>query len=86
MDITSKIKERKAKIEVAQKRIETEQAKIAKLKKELETLENLEIKALLKEIDVPVDQVVSLLSNAEFVKMFKEKEETQNSAAVGEEV
>jgi hypothetical protein len=61
--IAEKIQDRKKRIDAAQLRIATEQEKITKLKKELETLENLEIKALLKEIDVPFDRVKDLLKS-----------------------
>lgn len=63
MTITEKIADRKAKIDKAQSRIADEQSKIAKWRKELETLESLEIKALLKEIDMPMDQVKELLQS-----------------------
>ena len=56
-----KIEAKKEKIAITQEKIEKEQAKIEKLKKEIETLESLEIKSMLKEIDMPLDQVVKLL-------------------------
>lgn len=63
MTISEKIKEKKAKIAAAQERIGKEQEKISKYRRELETLESLEVKAMLKEIDMPLDQVKELLKN-----------------------
>lgn len=65
MTNSEKIAEKKAKIVAAQERIAKEQEKISKLRKEIETLEGLEIKGLLKEIDLPLDQVM------EFIKSMK---------------
>ena len=56
--ISEKIEEKKAKIAAAQERIGKEQDKISKYRRELDTLESLEVKAMLKEIDMPLDQVV----------------------------
>lgn len=63
MTISEKIKEKKARIAAAQARIGKEQEKISKYRRELETLESLEVKAMLKEIDMPLDQVKELLKN-----------------------
>lgn len=63
MTISEKIKEKKARIAAAQERIRKEQEKISKYRRELETLESLEVKAMLKEIDMPLDQVKELLKN-----------------------
>ena len=63
MTISEKIKEKKARIAAAQERIGKEQEKISKYRRELETLESLEVKAMLKEIDMPLDQVKELLKN-----------------------
>lgn len=63
MTISEKIKEKKARIAAAQERIGKEQEKISKYRRELETLESLEVKAILKEIDMPLDQVKELLKN-----------------------
>lgn len=63
MTISEKIKEKKARIAAAQERIGKEQEKISKYRREIETLESLEVKAMLKEIDMPLDQVKELLKN-----------------------
>lgn len=63
MTISEKIKEKKARIAAAQERIGKEQEKISKYRRELETLESLEVKAMLKEIDMPLDRVKELLKN-----------------------
>jgi len=60
--ISEKITEKKMKMEAAQKRIVSEQQNIEKLKAEIADLESLEIKALLKEYDVPVDQLKAVLT------------------------
>lgn len=61
MTTSEKIAEKKAKIAAAQQRIAKEQDKISKLRKEVETLESLEVKAMIKEIDLPLDQILELL-------------------------
>lgn len=61
MTITEKIADKKAKIAAAQERISKEQKKIANLRRELNTLNALELKAMLKEVDMPMEQVVELL-------------------------
>lgn len=63
MTVSEKIADRKAKIDAAKARIAKENEKISKWNSEIETMENLEIKALIKEIDVPLDQVKALLEN-----------------------
>lgn len=63
MTNAEKIKEKKEKIAAAQKRIAKEQEKINKLRREVETLESLEVKSMLKEIDMPFDEVMKLLKS-----------------------
>lgn len=53
----------------AQERIGKEQDKISKYRRELDTLESLEVKAMLKEIDMPLDQVKELLKNMKSTPM-----------------
>lgn len=67
--IPEKIEEKKAKIAAAQERIGKEQDKISKYRRELDTLERLEVKAMLKEIDMPLDQVKELLKNMKSTPM-----------------
>ena len=67
--IPEKIEEKKAKIAAAQERIGKEQDKISKYRRELDTLESLEGKAMLKEIDMPLDQVKELLKNMKSTPM-----------------
>lgn len=67
--IPEKIEEKKAKIAAAQERIGKEQDKISKYRSELDTLESLEVKAMLKEIDMPLDQVKELLKNMKSTPM-----------------
>lgn len=67
--IPEKVEEKKAKIAAAQERIGKEQDKISKYRRELDTLESLEVKAMLKEIDMPLDQVKELLKNMKSTPM-----------------
>ena len=61
MTNAEKIKEKKDKIAAAQEKIAKEQEKINRLRREVETLESLEVKSMLKEIDMPFDEVMDLL-------------------------
>lgn len=61
MTAKERIEQKRAKIEVKRQRIATDQAAIAKLQREIEALESLEIKGMLKEIDMPIDQLRELL-------------------------
>jgi hypothetical protein len=74
-----RIQDRKKRIEAAQLRIATEQEKITKLKRELEALENLEIKALLKELAVPFDQVTDLLKSLKATNSAGDEVDAQNA-------
>ena len=69
MTISEKIEEKKAKIAAAQERIGKEQDNISKYRRELDTLESLEVKAMLKEIDMPLDQVKELLKKMKSTPM-----------------
>ena len=69
MTISEKIEEKKAKIAAAQERIGKAQDKISKYRRALDTLESLEVKAMLKEIDMPLDQVKELLKNMKSTPM-----------------
>lgn len=60
MTTSEKIADKKAKIAVSQERISKEQEKVAKLRREIETLESLEVKAMLKEINLPLDEIKEL--------------------------
>jgi len=72
-----KIAEKKEKIKKSKEKILTEQAKITKLQKEIEELESLEVKGLLKEIDMPLDQL------KEFIKELSNKNNTRGSEENG---
>ena len=61
MNVSEKIEDRKQKIMAAQKKIATEQEKIAKWKKEVATLESLEVKELLREVDLPIEELKKFL-------------------------
>lgn len=75
MTNAEKIKEKKEKIAIAQDRIAREQDKINRLRKEVDTLESLEVKSMLKEIDMPFDEVM------EFLKSMKGPTPTEVPAA-----
>lgn len=57
-----KIETIKAAIEKSEKKISEEKAKIESYKKELDTLESLEVKAMLKELDMPFEEVKQFLN------------------------
>jgi len=61
MTTAEKIADKKAKIQKSKERISSEQAKINKLTKEIEELESLEVKGLLKELDMPLDEIKKLI-------------------------
>lgn len=61
--IEEQIKSKEAAIAAKQEKIAALQRDISKLKKEVETLEALEIKGLLKEVDLPFDEVKEMLKS-----------------------
>lgn len=61
MAISEKIKKKQDEIVKTKERIIVLQTKIAKLQKEIETLESLEIKQFLKEIELPFDELKPFL-------------------------
>lgn len=61
--VSEKIAEREARIQKEQERVAASQAKIAKLKHEVETLKSLEIQNMLREIGLPFPQVIQLIKS-----------------------
>lgn len=61
MTTLQKIKEKETKIIAAAERIKREEQKIKQYQEEIETLQNLEIKSLLKEVELPFDEIVKHL-------------------------
>lgn len=61
MTNSEKIASKQEQVKKSEERITAEQAKIEKLKQEIETLQSLEIKGLLKEIDLPFEEVKKML-------------------------
>lgn len=61
MTVTEKITEKKEKIQKIKERISKDEENIKKLQKEIETLEHLEIKGMLKELDMPIEDIKELL-------------------------
>lgn len=61
MTTLQKIKEKETKIIAAAERIKKEEQKIKQYQEEIETLQNLEIKSLLKEVELPFDEIVKHL-------------------------
>lgn len=57
MTTAEKIQQRKEKIQKSKEKIVAEQAKIIKLNKEIEELESLEVKGLLKELNLPLSDI-----------------------------
>lgn len=60
--ITEKISEKQTQLKKIQDRISADREKEARIKKEIETLQSLEVKELLKEIDMPIEKVKELLA------------------------
>ena len=75
MKIEEKIEKKREEIRKSKEKIAAEQAKIAKNQKELDTLESLEVKAMLKEIDMPLDEVRALLKTMKPTPTVDPKEE-----------
>lgn len=80
MTAAERIAEKKERIKKAQDKISAEQAKIAKLKKEIEEIESLEVKGMLKELDMPIDEL------REFLKEFSGKKvKDTNESSTGDD-
>lgn len=69
-----RIKEKKTALEKANSQMAALQAKIKKLKEEIEELENFEILSLTKGLDMPVSELKSLIMELKEKKEIKEKE------------
>lgn len=65
MNVSEKIAKKEEEIKREEGRIAASQTKIANLRKDIDTLQSLEIKAMLKEIDMPFDEL------KEFIKSMK---------------
>lgn len=65
MNAEERIKAKKKMIEKCKERIAREQEKIKKLTEEIEEIESLEIKGLIKELDIPLSEL------KEFIKKIK---------------
>lgn len=63
MTVTEKITEKKERIQKIRERILKDEGTIKTLQKEIETLEHLEIKGMLKELDMPIEDIKELLKN-----------------------
>lgn len=61
MTVTEKIAEKKERIQKIKERISKDEGTIKTLQKEIETLEHLEIKGMLKELDMPIEDIKELL-------------------------
>jgi len=61
MTTEEKVADRKVKIKKSKERIAEEQTKINKFNREIEELESLEVKGLLKELDMPFDELKKLI-------------------------
>ncbi len=58
-----RIAEKKAQIEKIKERIKADTERIKGLEKEIETLENTEIKGAIKELNLPLEDVIKLLKD-----------------------
>lgn len=61
MTTAERIAEKREKIKKSKERIVAEQAKINKLNKEIEEIESLEVKGLLKELNLPLEDIKELI-------------------------
>ena len=61
MTLEERIAEKKAKIKRSKEKIAAEQAKINKLNGEIEELESLEVKGLIKELNLPLEDIKELI-------------------------
>lgn len=58
-----KIADKKVQIEKIKERIKTDTEKIKKLEKEIETLESSELKGVMKELNLPLEEVIKFLKD-----------------------
>ena len=63
MTTSEKIKDKQDKIQKCKEKIATEQEKIKKFTKEIEELENLEVRGLLKEYNMPLSDLKLLIKD-----------------------
>lgn len=75
MTNSEKIEKKKQEILNRKKKIALEHEKISKLEKEIETLESLEVKAMLKEINLPLDEVKALIKTMKSTPIVNSKNE-----------
>lgn len=59
--IEEKMAEKTALIEKLKKRIKTDTEKIKSIEKEIETLESMQIKGVIKELELPFPEIIKLL-------------------------
>lgn len=81
MTTAERIAEKRDKIKKAKERIAAEQEKINKLNKEIEELESLEVKGLLKELNMPLSEFKELIKGLNTKKPTAaepEKDSTEN--------
>lgn len=63
MTSIERIAEKRGKIKKAKEKISAEQAKINKFNREIEELESLEVKGLLKELNLPLEDIKELIKS-----------------------
>ena len=61
MTSAERIEEKREKIKKLKEKIAAEQAKINKLSREIEELESLEVKGLIKELNLPLEDIKELI-------------------------
>ena len=84
MTSVEKIAEKKGKIQKSKEKIAAEQAKINKFNREIEELESLEVKGLIKELNLPLEDIKELIKSISSKRSSKEttdheRESTENS-------
>jgi len=78
MTITEKIAEKKEKIKKSKEKIAAEQEKINKLNKEISDLESLEVKGLLKELNMPLSEFKELIKDLNAKKLTNPEKGIEN--------
>lgn len=63
MTSTERIAEKREKIERSKEKVGAEQAKINKFNREIEELESLEVKGLIKELNLPLEDIKELIKS-----------------------
>lgn len=76
MTATERIEEKRQQIEKCKERMNKEQERIKKLTKEIEEIESVEVKGMLKELNMPLDDLKKFLKGLKETKQVTAEENT----------